>query len=92
MPHTIGECNNYRFLDALAGEFRGRGKESHVRHIIGECNCRLLDALAGECRGRGKESHVLHIIGECNCRLQDALGIGSSQVAECVAYYWGMQV
>ena len=30
---------------AMAGEFRGRGKESNVRHIIGECNCRLLDAL-----------------------------------------------
>ena len=50
----------------MAGVFRGRGKESHVRHIIGECNCRLLDALAGEFRGRGKESHVRHIIGECN--------------------------
>ena len=30
---------------AMAGEFRARGKESNVRHIIGECNCRLLDAL-----------------------------------------------
>ena len=52
MRHAIGECN-YRFLDALAGEFRGRGKESHVRHIIGEYNCRLLDAMAGEFTGRG---------------------------------------
>ena len=30
---------------AVAGEFRARGKESNVRHIIGECHCRLLDAL-----------------------------------------------
>ena len=30
---------------AMAGEFRARGKESNVRHIIGECHCRLLDAL-----------------------------------------------
>ena len=28
-----------------SGEFRARGKESNVRHIIGECRCRLLDAL-----------------------------------------------
>ena len=58
---------------AMAGEFRGRGKESNVRRIIGECNYRFLDALAGEFRGRGKGSHVRHIIGECNCRLPDAL-------------------
>ena len=30
---------------AMAGEFRACGKESNVRHIIGECHCRLLDAL-----------------------------------------------
>ena len=58
---------------AMAGEFRGRGQESNVRRIIGECNCRLLDALAGEFRGRGKESHVRNVIGECNGRLRDAL-------------------
>ena len=50
---SIGECN-YRLLDAFAGEFRGRGKESNARHIIGECNYKLLDALAGEFRGRVK--------------------------------------
>ena len=62
-----------RLLDVLAGEFRGRGKESNARHIIGECNYRLLDALAGEFRGRGKKSNARHIIGECNYRLLDAL-------------------
>ena len=51
---VIGECK-CRLLDALAGELRGRGKESNVRHIIRECICRLLDALAGELRGCGKE-------------------------------------
>ena len=61
------------FHSAMAGVFRGRGKESNVRHIIGECNCRLLDALAGEFRGHAKESNVRRIIGECNCRLLDAL-------------------
>ena len=35
-----GECN-CRLLDALSGGFRGRGKESHVRNIIGECNCKI---------------------------------------------------
>ena len=69
---VIGECN-CRLLDALAGELRGRGKESNVRHIIGECNDRFLDALAGEFTGRGKESNAWHIIWECNCRLLDAL-------------------
>ena len=54
---------------AMAGGFRGHGKESHVRHIFGECNGRFLDALAGEFRGAGKESNVRHIIGECKCRL-----------------------
>ena len=52
MRHIIGECN-CRVLDALAGEFRGRGKDSNVRHIIAECNYRSPDALAGEFRGRG---------------------------------------
>ena len=61
------------FHSAMAGVFRGRGKESNVCHIIGECNCRLLDALAGELRGCGKESNVRHIIRECICRLLDAL-------------------
>ena len=61
------------FHSAMAGVFRGRGWESNVRHIIGECNCRLLDALAGGFRGRGKASNVRHIIGECKCRLLDAL-------------------
>ena len=32
-------------IDALSGAFRGREKESNVRHIIGKCNYRLLDAL-----------------------------------------------
>ena len=50
---SIGECN-CRVLDALAGEFRGCGKESNARYIIGECNCRVLDALSGEFRGRVK--------------------------------------
>ena len=72
-----GGCEARRALgsrdSAMAGVFRGRGWESNVRHIIGECNCRLLDALAGEFTGRGKESNVRHIIGEYNCRLQDAL-------------------
>ena len=72
---SIGECN-CRFLDALAGEFRGRGKESNVRHIIGESKYRFLDALAGEFRGRGKESNVRRIIEECNCRVLDALSGG----------------
>ena len=57
----------------MAGEFRGRGKDSNVRHIIGECNCRFLDALAGEFKGRGKESNVRHIFRECNGRFLDAL-------------------
>ena len=60
MRSSIGECN-CRLLDAVAGEFRGRGKESNARRIIGECNCRLLDALAGEFRGRGQESNARHI-------------------------------
>ena len=30
---------------AMAGEFRACGKESNVRHIIGECHCKLLDVL-----------------------------------------------
>ena len=55
----IEECN-CRVLDVLAGEFRGRGKESNARHIIGECNPYFLDALAGEFRGRGKKSNVRH--------------------------------
>ena len=59
--------------DSLAREFRGGGKESNARHIIGECIYRFLDALAGEFRGRGKESNVRHIIGEYNCRVLDAL-------------------
>ena len=50
----------------MAGEFRGRGKESNVRHIIGECNCRVLDALAGEFRGRGMCGILLgNAIVEC---------------------------
>ena len=57
----------------MAGGFRGRGKESNVRRMIGECNCRLPDALAGGFRGRGKESNVRHIIGECIYRFLDAL-------------------
>ena len=72
---SFGGCNCW-LLDALAGGFRGRGKESNARHIIGECNYRFLDALAGEFRGRGKESNVPHIIGECNCRVLDALSGG----------------
>ena len=46
-------------LDALAGEFRGCGKDSNVRRNIGECNCRVLDALAGEFKGLG------NAIAEC---------------------------
>ena len=50
---NFGVCSyiggsNCRALDALSGGFRGCGKESNARHIVGECNCRLLDALAGE--------------------------------------------
>ena len=33
--NTFGECN-CRLLDALAGEFRGRGKANHVGNIFGE--------------------------------------------------------
>ena len=72
MWHMIGECN-YRFLDVLAGEFRGRGKDGNVRRIIGKCNCRVLDALVGEFRDRGKESNVWHIIRKCNYRFLDVL-------------------
>ena len=70
--NIFGDCN-CRLPDALAEEFRGRGKESHVRNIFGECDCRLLDALSGGFRGRGKEIHVRNIIVYCNCRLLDAL-------------------
>ena len=56
----------------MAGEFRGCGKESNARHIVGECNCRVPDALAGEFRGCGKGSNARHIIGECYCRVLDA--------------------
>ena len=76
MRRIIRECN-YRFPDALAGEFSGRGKEGNVRHIIEECNYRFLDLLAGEFRGRGKESNVRRIIGECNGRVLDALSGGA---------------
>ena len=31
--------------EAMAGEFRFRGKESNVRHFVGECHCRLQDVL-----------------------------------------------
>ena len=68
-----GGCGARRALasreTAMAGEFRGRGQDSNVRHTIGECNCRVLDALAGEFRGDGKDINVRHIIGECNCRV-----------------------
>ena len=73
----IGECNS-RLLDALAGEFRGRAKESHVRHIIGEYNCRLPDALAREFTGRGMCGVLLgNATADCQAHWQE-----SSQVAE----------
>ena len=50
-------------LDALAGEFRGCGKDS-VRHNIGECNCRVLDALAGRVpRSREGQQCVEYFLG-----------------------------
>ena len=72
----MGGCGLCSREIPMAGEFRGRGQGSNVRHIIGECNCRLRDVLAGEFRGHGKQSNVRHIIGECNCRVLDALAGG----------------
>ena len=78
MRHIIRECN-CRLLDALAGEFRGRGKESNVRHIIGECNYRFLDALEGEFRGRGRKL-LGNATADCQTHWQE-----SSEVAERTA-------
>ena len=53
----------------MAGEFRGGGRDSNVRRIIGECNCRFLDALAGEFKGPERKA----MSGICNGRFLDAL-------------------
>ena len=74
MRSSIGKCN-CKALDALAGEFRGCGKESNARYIIGKCNCKALDALAaGEFRGCGKESNARYIFW--GMQLQSARRIG----------------
>ena len=72
MRHIFGECTG-RFLDALAGEFRGAGKESNVRHIIEECKCRLRDAMAGEFRGRGMYGVLLgNATADCQTHWQES--------------------